>query len=160
MMRRHRWGVGIFCVINTLVAHAALGGLEQDVAREGQPAQSPTVPSQAFAILPQSIHQQTIIDSRGTTVTEFSYAGKVFALRWSGPTIPDYRRYLSTYFPQYEQALQSRPLEPGRYRAPVAVRQPHLVVHASGHMGAYQGSVYDPTATPTNFSPTSMGIDP
>lgn len=147
-----------FATLYLSAAQAALGGLEKDVIQEGKPLSASA--DHAFSALPQSIRQQTILDPRSTTVTEFSSGGVVFALSWSGPTIPDYQVLLATYFTQYQQAMQSRVVTPGHYRAPVAVRQPHLVLHASGHMGAYQGSMYDPALIPAGVSLASLGIDP
>lgn len=158
MMRLNQVAWGMFATLYLSAAQAALGGLERDVIQEGKPA--PSSSAHAYGALPQSIHQQTILDPRSTTVTEFSSAGVVFALSWSGPTIPDYQVLLATYFPQYQQAMQSLKPTPGHYRAPVAVHQPHLVLHASGHMGAYQGSMYDPALIPAGISLASLGIGP
>src|SRR5579863_8274500 len=46
--------------------------------------------------------------ANGTVVREFvSSDGKVFAVAWHGPWMPDMRQILGTYFEQYAQARQS-----------------------------------------------------
>src|SRR5258708_33505564 len=45
----------------------------------------------------------------GTVVREYVSAdGKVFALAWQGPWLPDMRQILGGYFEQYAQAVQSQ----------------------------------------------------
>jgi hypothetical protein len=80
----------------------------------------------------------------GTVVREFaSPAGTVFAVAWSGPTMPDLRQVLGSYFDQYVQAVAQR----GR-RGPVLIEQPGLVVQSGGHMRAFSGKAYVPVAVP------------
>jgi len=80
----------------------------------------------------------------GTVVREFaSPAGMVFAVAWSGPTMPDLRQVLGSYFDQYVQAAAQR----GR-RGPVLIEQPGLVVQSGGHMRAFSGRAYVPVAVP------------
>jgi Protein of unknown function (DUF2844). len=160
MPYRYRWTVVLVGAIVTGTTHATLGGLERDVSHEGQPIAFAAATVHPLPAVPQGVHQQTILNLRSITLTEYSANGTVFAILWSGPTMPDYRSLLGTYFPSYQQVIQTQPLSPGHYRAPVAIHQPNLVLHASGHMGAYQGSMYDPSAVPTGLSITSLGIEP
>jgi hypothetical protein len=97
--------------------------------------------SQAF-----TVHE--IAAATGTTVREYaSPSGKIFAVAWEGPWLPNMRQLLSSYFTQYEQALQSG--APGRAgRKPVLIEQPGLVVQSGGHMRSFSGRAYIPQMMP------------
>ena len=89
----------------------------------------------------------------GTVVREFvSPAGKVFAVAWSGPTLPDLKQVLGPYFDTYVAALQQR-----KARGPVSVVLPGLVVQSSGHMRAFVGKAYLPDGMPAR---RRVGRDP
>jgi len=85
----------------------------------------------------------------GTVVREYVSAdGKVFAVAWHGPWLPDMRQILGTYFEQYAQAMQSQ--SNGRMgRRPVTIEQPGLVVQIGGHMRAFAGRAYVPERLPS-----------
>jgi len=85
----------------------------------------------------------------GTVVREYVSAdGKVFAVAWHGPWLPDMRQILGTYFEQYAQAMQSQ--SNGRMgRRPVMIEQPGLVVQIGGHMRAFAGRAYVPERLPS-----------
>jgi hypothetical protein len=85
----------------------------------------------------------------GTVVREYvSSGGKVFAVSWRGPAIPDLQQTLGTYFEQYKAA--SGTTDRGHHH--LAVREPSLVAHAGGHMRAWAGQAYVPALLPPNFS--------
>jgi Protein of unknown function (DUF2844) len=89
---------------------------------------------QAFTV--HELHQES-----GTVVKEFiAPTGKVFAVSWSGPFIPDLHQLLGSYFDQFSQAAQTRARRPGR--APLAIQQNGLVVQSGGHMRAFFGKAY------------------
>ena len=86
----------------------------------------------------------------GTIVREYvSPGGKVFAVSWRGPVIPDLQQTLGTYFEQYKAAAAGAP-HGGHHH--LTVRQPGLVAHSSGHMRAWVGQAYVPGLLPPNFS--------
>src|SRR5258708_31913807 len=97
--------------------------------------------SQAF-----TVHE--IAAATGTTVREYaSPAGKIFAVAWQGPWLPNMRQLLAGYFAQYEQGLQAR--GPGRTgRRPLLIEQPGLVVELGGHMRSFSGRAYIPEMMP------------
>jgi hypothetical protein len=85
----------------------------------------------------------------GTIVREYvSPGGKVFAVSWNGPVIPDLQQTLGTYFEQYKAAAGTS--QGGHHH--LTVRQPGLVAHAGGHMRAWVGQAYVPGLLPPNFS--------
>jgi hypothetical protein len=85
----------------------------------------------------------------GTVVREYVSAnGKVFAVAWHGPWLPDLQQLLGSYFEQYAQAMQAQ--GDGRVRRrPVMIEQPGLVVQIGGHMRAFSGRAYVPEMLPS-----------
>jgi Protein of unknown function (DUF2844) len=85
----------------------------------------------------------------GTVVREYvSAAGKVFAVSWRGPVLPDFRQTLGRYFADYSSEASS----PRVGRRHLTIQRADLVVHSSGHMRAFYGSAYVPSLLPANFS--------
>ena len=85
----------------------------------------------------------------GTVVREYVSAdNKVFAVSWRGPSIPDLRQTLGTFFPQYVAA--SRLPHGGHHHLDIS--QPGLVAHSSGNMRAYFGFAYVPDLLPPGFT--------
>jgi len=85
----------------------------------------------------------------GTVVREFSGPdGKIFAVTWKGPAMPNLRQTLGTYFGAYTAAAQA----PHAGRGLLQVRQPNLVIQSSGHMRAFAGRAYLPQAVPSGVS--------
>ena len=94
-----------------------------------------------------SVHQIKAAD--GNVVREYvSQEGMVFGVSWKGATIPDLHELLGSYFPEFQQAVQS----PHRRRGPVAVRTAHVVVESGGHMRGFHGRAYVPSLVPTNLT--------
>lgn len=80
----------------------------------------------------------------GTRVREFAgLDGKVFAVAWSGPTLPNLRQTLGPYFDTYVTAVKLR-----RGRGPIQIQQSGFVVRAAGHMRDFSGVAYLPAAVP------------
>jgi hypothetical protein len=83
----------------------------------------------------------------GVRVREYvSPAGRVFAVSWQGPFMPDLRQVLGSYFEQYSQAAKSRQARGG----PLIIREPGLVVESGGHMRSFFGRAYVPQMVPEN----------
>jgi hypothetical protein len=102
-------------------------------------------------IAAESYTEHEIQGATGTVVREYVSAdGKVFAVAWHGPWLPDMRQILGTYFEQYAQAVQSE--SSGRMgRRPVKVEQPGLVVQIGGHIRAFAGRAYIPDMLPSGM---------
>lgn len=87
----------------------------------------------------------------GTVLREYlSPAGKVFAITWNGPVVPDLKQTLGTYYEQFRTAVRSAPRGSGHHH--LAVDQPDLVIRAHGHMRSLHGLVYVPSLLPANVS--------
>jgi Protein of unknown function (DUF2844) len=97
---------------------------------------------------------QEITASTGTVVREYvSPAGVVFAIRWSGPAMPNLQQTLGAYFAQYLAAVKAQrsgAMRSGHHH--VEVRSPSLVVRVGGHMRQYYGTAYVPSLVPPNLS--------
>ena len=99
------------------------------------------------AVESYTVHE--IQAANGIVVREYvSPEGKVFAITWNGPWMPDLRQLLAGYFEQYRTALQSRS-GPRMARRPVAIEQPGLVVQVGGHIRAFSGRAYVPDMLPS-----------
>jgi len=87
--------------------------------------------------------------SNSTVVREYvSSAGKIFAVAWQGPFLPDLRQLLGGYFERFSQASQARNNNRPRIRGPIQIQEPGLVVQSGGHMRAYFGRAYIPDQVP------------
>ena len=87
--------------------------------------------------------------SNGTVVREYvSSAGKIFAVTWHGPFLPDLRQILGRYSERFSQASQARNNNRPRIRGPLLLQEPGLVVQSGGHMRAYFGRAYIPDQVP------------
>src|SRR3984893_16433574 len=81
----------------------------------------------------------------GTLLREFAGPdGKVFAVAWNGPTVPDLRQALGQYFDNYVTAAKAQ--HSGHHH--LQIRESGLVVLAGGHMRAFTGLAYLPQAMP------------
>jgi hypothetical protein len=76
--------------------------------------------------------------------------GRVFALSWKGPTIPDLRQLLGSYYERFARAAATAP-HPARHRQ-LRIEQPGLVVQSLGRMRSFYGRAWDPQLLPQSFS--------
>jgi len=100
-----------------------------------------------------AVHELTT--AAGTRVREYLTAdGKVFAVSWQGPFIPDLRQMLGAYYGRYTQALS---VPHGGARRHLRIEQPGLVVESNGRMRAFYGRAWDPALLPPNFTAADIG---
>ena len=149
-------GAACLALVAVPSANAALGQPASSALDDGRPL------PQAHglrAVGPSQVSDTTVVDVSGVTVHEFAGAdGVVFAIAWSGATVPDLQQLLGSYFPGYRAWLQAHPA--GSYRSAVRVRTPQIVAHAAGHMRAYFGSAYAPALVPAGVDLASLGVQP
>jgi hypothetical protein len=99
------------------------------------------------AVAGYTVHE--VQSPTGTTVREFvNDSGKVFAVAWTGPLLPDFEQTLGKYFPEYVANASS----PRVGRRHLDIEGTDLVVHSNGHMRAFYGSAYVLSLLPPNFS--------
>lgn len=121
-----------------LRAMAWLGGDAASVETDRRHMQATVVTSTAPAYTRYDLHTPV-----GTRLTQYlSPSGRVFAIAWQGPVLPDLKQALGDYFPRYVSAADVR--GPGRR----VVDEPGLVVQAAGHMRAFVGRAFIPEALP------------
>lgn len=134
-----------------LPALAALGGDVASVHEDQAHMKGSLKTTKAEAY---TVHE--IKASGGTVVKEYaSPAGKVFAITWRGPFIPNMQQLLGTYFDQFAQAAKVDRENHVGHR-PLNIQQPGLVVQSGGHMRGYFGRAYAPDMVPQGVSPDAL----
>jgi hypothetical protein len=84
----------------------------------------------------------------GTVVREYvSPAGKVFAVAWRGPFLPDLHQLLGASFAPFTQAVQAQKRQRTGH-GPVLIQQEGLVVKSAGHARNFFGKAYLPELLP------------
>jgi hypothetical protein len=90
----------------------------------------------------------------GTIVREYADAsGVVFAVSWKGPTLPDLRTLLGDKFTVMTSNAAKRP-KAGHSQ--LAVDQSDVVIVSNGHMRAYAGQAWIPSALPAGFDTSTI----
>lgn len=142
-------GAVLFAVEALAPARAGLGQTADSVRADGV-----SLKGQVRARSETGYSVQEITAANGTVVREFvSPAGIVFAVSWSGPTVPNLQQTLGSYFAQYQAAVKTqRTSGPRTGHHRLVVRSPSLVVHAGGHMRQHFGLAYVPSLVPQNLS--------
>lgn len=137
------------------LAYAALGGSPSDFSTGTaavKQARSLAASSSSDAAAVYTVSQSTL-DS-GTIVREYTDAsGVVFAVSWTGPTLPDLRTLLGDKFTVMTSNAAKRP-KAGHSQ--LAVDQSDVVIVSSGHMRAYAGQAWIPSALPAGFDTTTI----
>jgi len=96
---------------------------------------------------------QSTLDS-GTVVREYVDAnGVVFAVSWTGPTLPDLRTLLGDKFTVMTSNAAKRP-KAGHSQ--LAVDQSDVVIVSNGHMRAFAGQAWIPSALPAGFDTSTI----
>ncbi|MYM25173.1 DUF2844 domain-containing protein [Duganella sp. FT135W] len=96
---------------------------------------------------------QSTLDS-GTVVREYVDAnGVVFAVSWKGPTLPDLRTLLGDKFAIMTSTAAKRP-KAGHSQ--LAVDQSDAVIVSNGHMRAFSGQAWIPSALPAGFDTSTI----
>jgi hypothetical protein len=98
-----------------------------------------------------TVHEMTM--PNGTAVREYANTtGKVFAVAWKGPSIPDLQQLMGSYFDTYTSAAKNQ--RGGRTH--FEIRQEDLVVRSGGHMRAFAGSAYVPGMLPQGVTESDI----
>lgn len=124
---------------------AALGGDTTSISRDQSHMRAQL---RASASNGYSVHE--LQTEAGVNVREYIAAGKVFAVAWDGPSLPDLSQLLGTHFPAFKQSMAAR--RSRGVRGPVALQQNDLVVESRGNMRAFTGRAYVPSLLPPQVS--------
>jgi len=158
---RHAIALMLFLtLLQGALAYAALGGSPSDFG--GAPitarrlaataAASTSGAANAAADAVYTVTQSTL-DS-GTVVREYSdTAGRVFAVSWRGPSLPDLRTLLGDKFAVMTNSAGKR-AQAGHSQ--LAVDQSDVVLVSNGHMRSFAGHAWLPAALPTGFDTTTI----
>lgn len=134
----------LIAVLSPGIAAATLGEPEVSVQADSAKLQS------SVKISDQSLyrlHEMTL--NTGTVVREFvGLDGKVFAVAWHGPYMPNLRQTLGKYFDTLASAPRSGP----RDRNHVQIQQGDLVLQNAGHMRSFSGRAYLASAIPAGVA--------
>jgi Protein of unknown function (DUF2844) len=135
------------CLVGA-AAHAALG---DDVASVEADRVHMKASLRVVAAALFTVHE--IAAPSGTVVKEFvSPAGKVFAVAWTGPFMPDLRQTLGRYFDTYQSGPRSRAMR----RRLAQMNAPDLVVVSGGRPRAFAGQAYVPSLMPAGVTPDQI----
>jgi hypothetical protein len=138
------------------LAYAALGGSPSDFGAvpttSARRLAASTANATAAADAVYTVSQSTL-DS-GTVVREYSdTAGKVFAVSWTGPTLPDLRTLLGDKFAVMTGSAGKR-AKAGHSQ--LSLEQSDLVLVSNGHMRSFAGHAWIPSALPAGFDTASI----
>jgi len=136
-------GIALLMLALPIPALAALGGDVTSVQHDQAQMKGELKTTEAEAY---TTHQ---ITAPGKTVIKeyVSPEGKVFAISWSGPFIPNMQQLLGTYSDRFVQAAKlQRESHPGH--RPVNIQQSDFVFQNGGHMRSYFGRAYLPAMVP------------
>ena len=123
------------------IATAALGEPETSVQADGAHLQGSIEVTEHTGY---RLHEIKL--PSGTLLHEFAGAdGKIFAVAWNGPTVPNLRQIFGRYFDSYAAAARVKHSDHNHLQ----LRQSDLVVQSSGHMRAFMGRAYLPQALPS-----------
>lgn len=138
------WASGMLLFGSPDTALATLGG---DAASVGVERAHIKAQRRVFAAQRYSVQEMQMVS--GTTVREYlSPAGKVFAVAWQGPHMPDLQQLFGDYFEMYREVAKGSHQRHG----PLKIEQPGLVIHSGGHMRGFAGRAYVPQLVPPDVS--------
>jgi len=136
----------LFVGLGASPAAASLGGTRATVEADRAALRGERTVSTATGY---EVHE--IATPGGGQVREYlTLDGRVFAVSWKGPTIPDLRQLLGSYYERFAQAAAAAP-HTARHRQ-LRVEQPGLVVQSGGRMRNFYGRAWDPQLLPQSFS--------
>jgi hypothetical protein len=134
-----------------LVCLPALATLGEDVTSVENDRVQMKAQVRTASVAGYTVHE--IQTSANTLVREYiAPSGKVFAVSWKGPLLPDFRQVFGQYFSQYQAAASS----PRVGRRHLLVQGSDFVVESHGHMRAFNGIAYVPSLLPPNFTPDQI----
>jgi hypothetical protein len=141
-MRKICWRIGclVYFLAMPLSASATLGEapFTAGVSAAVDARVANYQPAQTF----QGYKVMGIEFNNGTVVREFvDPVGRVFALRWSGPDLPDMGMLLGSYLAVFKASVQAS-RQAGKRGGPVVVQSGGLVLVSTGGMGAFLGYAY------------------
>lgn len=128
------WTLPAFAVLGEDVSSVQADRVHLNASMRAAPGQNYTV------------HELRL--AAGAVVREYAApSGKIFAVAWQGPTIPDLKQLLGSYFEEFRNAAQARNRRGGH--DPLIIQRPDLRVELGGHMRSHVGRAYLPDEIPS-----------
>lgn len=145
-------------------AFAALGSHAGDVQADAHAMQARSLAARPGAGASWTRHPLALAD--GGSATEFADAsGRVFAVSWTAPTLPDLSVLLGEHRSGYLRAQRRAVEARERAQAGTVVALSHrvanledgdLVVNSAGQLQAYRGHAFLRSALPSDFDPKEL----
>jgi hypothetical protein len=153
---RHAIALMLFLtLLQGALAYAALGGSPSDFGGAPVTARRLAATGADATAATDAVYtvSQSTLDS-GTVVREYSdTAGKVFAVSWRGPVLPDLRTLLGDKFAVMTAAAGQR-ARAGHSQ--LALEQSDVVLVSNGHMRSFAGHAWIPGALPAGFDTAAI----
>ena len=133
-----------------VLGEAALAPLlpSAPVATKSMATTSLPNPQPASKVVGLSYQTLEIQLDNGTAVKEFAtLQGRVFAVSWRGPVLPDLSSWLGTHFPSFVRAAEQARSEGVRHST-LNLSREGLVMRSNGRMRAFEGFAYLPALVP------------
>jgi hypothetical protein len=141
-------GATLFAALIPCIAAAALGEPEVSVQADGAMFHGSIKTTEHASYRLHEIQLPS-----GTTVREFAGSdGKVFAVAWNGPFVPNLRQTFGRYYDTFVTAAKVK--HSGHTH--LQIQQNDLVVQSVGHMRAFVGRAYLPQAVPSGVDPGEL----
>ena len=141
--------IALCALLSAGPASAALGSTVAGAATTttGAPLTSPAAQARVLphATAAAAYTMRELTTPAGTVIRQFAAGdGRVFAVSWSGPTKPDLRELLGTYFDDFSAPRDGTPRGHAQHR----LENADLVVQSGGRMRAFSGRAYLPSKLP------------
>jgi len=136
------------CSVASPAAFAALGDPESSVTSDAS-ALHGEVREASRALY--NLHALTT--DGGVQVNEYaSPGGAVFAITWQGPSQPDLRSLLGSYYARYQSAAAAAVQARRGAHREFSIRQSDLVLLSVAHQRSYRGVAYLPALMPAGLA--------
>jgi len=127
------------------ICYAELGGVAASISAEQKQFNSQLTSTQQNGYL---VYTQTL--TSGTIVQEYiAPSGIIFAISWSGPSLPNIQAIFGNYYANYLSAAE-------KSRRSIYTSSESLVIQSTGMMGAFQGFAFLPKLAPTGFTVNNL----
>lgn len=127
------------------ISHAELGGNPDSVLTEQKEfnSQLTTNSQNGLMILIQTLPSGTIVKQYASSTDV------IFAVSWSGPSLPNLQTLFGNYFKDYLAAIKQS-------RGVISINTEGLIIQSAGMMGAFQGYALLPKQAPSGFNSKSL----
>lgn len=144
--------VGLCLFGSCTTALATLGEILPEATPTPAASSSPKLAAQAAPVRHglYSVHETRL--ETGTIIKELTDStGRVFAITWKGPVLPDFQALLGSHFDTLRTETK-KARAPGRLGAPLNIEQQKVVIRSSGRMRHFSGHAFAPDLVPAGVN--------